>query len=159
MIALPDGGALVVGGWRSRRPKEQADEAAQPTTTVERFNPETRTWAPTDGFDASGRRPAMAVLADGRVLAVAGANTAIYDPAARTWTGSVPIPDHRNDATAVLLEDGSVLVAGGWQEWVPDTPGCPDAHSGHVALRPRDRTALGPPRIRTNRAPGSGFGA
>lgn len=124
MIALPDGGALVVGGMHS--PTEgAAGEASQPTTTVERFNPETQTWASTDGFDASGRRPAMAVLADGRVLAVAGANTAIYDPAARTWAGSVPIPDHRNDATAVLLEDGSVLVAGGWQEWVPDTPGCP----------------------------------
>jgi hypothetical protein len=124
MIALPDGGALVVGGLRS--PSEgAAGEASQPTTTVERFNPETRTWAPTDGFDASGRRPALAVLVDGRVLAVAGANTAIYDPEARIWTKSAPIPDQRNDATAVLLEDGSVLVAGGWWRWLPDTPGCP----------------------------------
>ncbi len=114
MIAIPDGGALVVGG-----------ETSQPTSIVERFDPSTGTWAPTDDFDASGRRPAMAVLADGRVLAVAGARTAIYDPEARIWTESEPIPDQRNDATAVLLEDGSVLVAGGWQVWVPDTPGCP----------------------------------
>ena len=124
VVALPDGGALAVGGSVAST-EGAGGEAFQPTTIVERLDPLTGTWARTDGFDASGRRPAMAVLADGRVLAVAGANTAIYDPEAGTWTASTPIPDHRNDATAVLLEDGSVLVAGGWWRWVPDTPGCP----------------------------------
>lgn len=127
IIALPDGGALAIGSRRAvtEDAEGEAVDPPRPTMTADRFDPSTGEWAANGGFDAAGRRPAMAMLADGRVLAVAGANTAIYDPAARTWTGSVPIPDHRNDATAVLLEDGSVLVAGGWWRWVPDTPGCP----------------------------------
>jgi len=120
LVALADGGALVVGGeLTGAGPEGVIVHSPGVMSNVERFDPTTGTWSLTDEFDAAGRRPATAVLADGRVLAVAGTNAAIYDPASGAWTGAVPIPDHRFDATAVLLEDGSVLVAGGWSTWVP----------------------------------------
>jgi hypothetical protein len=66
-------------------------------------------------------------MQDGRVLTAAGTDTEIYDSASGTWSVTASIPGGRNDAAAVLLEDGSVLVGGGWTVWVPDTPGCPTA--------------------------------
>jgi hypothetical protein len=126
IVALPDGGALVLGGVLAGI--GAAGETLYPSgvmSSVERFDPGTNTWSPTDDFDAAGRRPATAALADGQIFAVAGRNAAIYNPLSGVWTTISPIPDLRYDATAVLLEDGSVLVAGGWSTWVPDTPGCP----------------------------------
>jgi hypothetical protein len=69
---------------------------------------------------------AAVTMKGGRVLLVAGAEAEIYDPGTGTWSATIPIPDGRNDASAILLDDGSVLVAGGWSVWIPDTPSCPN---------------------------------
>jgi N-acetylneuraminic acid mutarotase len=61
-------------------------------------------------------------LASGRVLLVAGfnqlensaiADARLYDPATDSWTPIAKLAAERSTHTAVLLEDGSVLVAGG----------------------------------------------
>lgn len=67
-----------------------------------------------------------AVLADGRVLLVGGANTVgyrisadpvagaeIYDPATRAWSPAAPLPVARYAVLAVTLADGRVLLLGG----------------------------------------------
>jgi hypothetical protein len=115
VAALPDGGALVV-----RRD-------AGGGLVAERFDAAQRTWARTAdmGIPTAAGRPTTVALRDGRVLVVAGTYATVYDPTAAAWTATVAIPDGRNDASAVMLDDGTVLVGAGWSEWVPDTPGCP----------------------------------
>ncbi|MBK7580869.1 MAG: hypothetical protein IPI67_11745 [Myxococcales bacterium] len=74
-------------------------------------------WTVTSNNMAVGRASAEAMrLADGKVLVVAGANSAtaeLYDPATRSWatTGSMSIS--RPGAAAALLQNGKVLVTGG----------------------------------------------
>ncbi len=65
-------------------------------------------------------------LADGRVLLFGGeeggyigcgpCTNASYclDPAAKTWHAGPPLPLAMSDASATLLPDGQVLIAGGW---------------------------------------------
>jgi TonB family protein len=89
---LNDGTVLIVG-----------------TDGVETFNPLTNTFrkvAPTPGT------PALCVLlASGKVL-VTGASTQIYDPASQSFTPGPVLKGPQSGATATLLDNGSVLVAG-----------------------------------------------
>ena len=63
----------------------------------------------------------IVVLANGKVLFAGGWVSAqnrlsaseVYDPAAGSWAPTVPLPHMRADGQAVLLADGSVLIAGG----------------------------------------------
>lgn len=113
MVALPDGGALVVGGRDGE-------------TTAERFDPASRTWSAVAGRAPAGVRPAVAVLRDGRVLVVSGKAAKLFHPATGRWRRTASLPGGMWDASAVLLKDGSVLVGGGWTQpaYPGDTPGC-----------------------------------
>jgi len=131
LVALQDGGALVVGGTRTRTVTEDGETVypREGTASAERFDAASRTWSRTSDMAKVAGGAAAVTMRDGRVLVVAGTDAETYDPATGTWSATIPIPDGRNDASAVLLDDGSVLVAGGWSVWVPDTPSCPDALS------------------------------
>jgi hypothetical protein len=113
VLALPDGGALVLGGSRGE-------------DWAELFNAETRTWQRVDGTSPSGESPAAAVLDDGRVLVVSGRRAKLWDPASGLWARTASLPGGMWEASAVVLDDGSVLVGGGWTEAVPEgeTGGC-----------------------------------
>jgi hypothetical protein len=130
LVALPDGGALLVGNTRVW------DDRAE-LTRVLRFDAWTGTW--TDAADpwasfldgTSGqwlatpgnrRHAALAArLADGRVLVAGGesagtvARTAeLFDPATGTWLTLPDMPSERADGDAVRLDDGSVMLVGGY---------------------------------------------
>jgi hypothetical protein len=72
------------------------------------------------------RGVSLVELSDGRVMALGGstsqyigtepilADTFILDLAAKTWSAGPKMIEARTNATATLLPDGSVLVAGGW---------------------------------------------
>lgn len=64
-----------------------------------------------DGFVATR-------LLDGRVLVIGttAASAELYDPATGTFTSTGPMTTGRDSATATLLKDGRVLVAGGMPE-------------------------------------------
>ena len=124
LVALQDGGALVIGG--SPTWVFDARRTGEGTASAERFDAASRTWSRTNDMAKPAAGAAAVTMQDGRVLVVAGTDAEIYDPATGTWSATRPIPDGRNDASAVLLDDGSVLVAGGWSVWVPGTPSCPD---------------------------------
>jgi hypothetical protein len=136
LVALPDGGAIVAGGFSSER-----------LATVERFDPASNTWAAADDLPVAVSAPSGIRLADGRVLLAGGsvrdpepvgndpskfasgltADSTVFDPATGTWTPTTPMPSPRTGASPVLLADGSVLfAAGSAAEGNPsDTPGCP----------------------------------
>ena len=68
--------------------------------------------------------PAAVALPDGRALVAGGASTGdgesvplasaeLYDPQTNLWTPAAPMSRPRQGATATVLPDGRVLVAGG----------------------------------------------
>jgi hypothetical protein len=114
---LPDGTVLVVGG---------RNQDLIRLASAEIFNPVTRTWR-TIGSMASRRAGHTATLYLGedeegssfKVLVVGGGTSSappeIYDERTGTWS-TVAVPDglqRRNCHTATLLDDGTVLIAGG----------------------------------------------
>ena len=83
---------------------------------AEWFDPDQMAWSPAvdPGIAVGEGRAAMATLRDDRVLTISGDEARIFEPEG-LWTRARSIPDGpRNDASAGLLADGSVLVTGGW---------------------------------------------
>lgn len=113
---LKDGRVLIAGGL--------GGEGRTGTASADVYDPVTNRWSPTGSMIQLRYQHAAAVLPDGKVLVVAGysdnygpkRNTAeLYDPATGTWapTGALPQGYTPIDATATVLGDGQVLVAGG----------------------------------------------
>jgi hypothetical protein len=67
----------------------------------------------TDAPASLSDAPTLTALADGRALLIDEGGDEIYDPATRAWTATGPMLNPRSGATATLLDDGRVLVAGG----------------------------------------------
>ncbi len=89
----------------------------------------TSQWIPGGSLLEPRDSPTLVTLANGKVLAIGGgnygyaiANTAVtrgvelYDPSTRSWVVAKPLPVQRRDHTATLLQDGQVLVVGGWDD-------------------------------------------
>jgi hypothetical protein len=105
---LDDGTVLIVGGGYA---------------SAEIYDPETGSFFPTDSMATSRSLHTATLLFDGTVLVVGGAPgpeqnrqiVEVYDPATGTFseTGRLNVPGGRNEHTATLLPDGTVLVAGG----------------------------------------------
>jgi hypothetical protein len=104
-LVATSGGALAVYA-----PTEAADLRA------EWFDPDRVAWSPAGdpGMPIGEGRAVAVTLRDERVLVIGGDEARILKPGG-SWTPAPSIPDGpRNDASAGLLPDGSVLVAGGW---------------------------------------------
>jgi Kelch motif len=111
--ALDDGSVLLTGGYDG--------------TVVERsselYRPATDTWAPTGAMNVERWHFTATKLRDGSVLVAGGAGSGapaavtrtaeLYDPAAGRWSLTASMAEPREGATASLLADGTVLVAGG----------------------------------------------
>jgi beta-lactamase regulating signal transducer with metallopeptidase domain len=108
---LADGSVLVVGGgadngWSSR------------LATSERYDPRTNTFVPAGTMQERRFKLGNATvrLSNGDVL-VAGGSTHVelYDAAAGSFRAiGAPMDNARNLGAAVLLDDGSVLISGGY---------------------------------------------
>lgn len=141
LVALADGGALVAGGrvWL-----EPPGYAREPTSRTDRFDPKTSTWTPTGDMAVAAADRTGIRLPDGQVLVAGGdltvheanvdfpltgltADAEIYDPEADVWESTTPMPRSRSGASAIVLEDGSVLLVGGIKAHASpgDTPACP----------------------------------
>jgi len=108
---LADGRVLVMGGEYS---DTSGTFSQNWTGTGEIYDPLTDTWSPTPAPPfASGAigDAAACLLADGRLLVgdVFSRSSAIYDPATNTWSTTSSSTYMSNEASWVLLQDGSVL--------------------------------------------------
>jgi hypothetical protein len=144
LVALADGGALLVGGLLAFDAGDFGVSLV-PTPTAERFDPRSGAWSRTSESPTAAAGQTVVTLADGRVLVAGGditvnepdldvtpagltAAASIYDPATGIWQATEPMPRPRSGSSAVLLDDGSVLLAGGVMALRPDdTPSCPVA--------------------------------
>jgi hypothetical protein len=110
---LSDGLVLAAGG----------DTGTFPTSKAELYNPSSGTWTATGSLNQARENYVLAVLPNGKVLVAGGATSErflgvtssaeIYDPGTGTWTRTGSMNQARQGATATVLSNGKVLVAGG----------------------------------------------
>lgn len=167
LVALPDGGALLVGRTESGDWSDGEQNGSVTIVRTLRFEPLAGRWTEIDrsveADDGSGIlesvvsgrvNPGAAVvsLADGRVLVAGGQPldaglatdaAALYDPAGGTWTALPPMPEHRAGGTAVALPDGSALLVGGYYE-PTSTEFIPECEEGPTGLASTVRFVPGP---------------
>jgi hypothetical protein len=85
-------------------------------TTIELFDPATQTWTagPTLTTSRSEHRTvALTGAQAGRFLIVSGTNAEVYDSLTSTRVAGPTLKKSRTQASATVLSDGNVLVAGG----------------------------------------------
>jgi hypothetical protein len=109
---LADGRVLVVGGYKD-------DWLA----TAELYDPDSGRWTATGSMAIARGGHTATLLHDGRVLVAGGVNgpngeyatlsaAELYDPSSGKWTATGSLATARS-GQAILLPDGTVLVAGG----------------------------------------------
>lgn len=114
---LADGRVLVTGGFPIYG---QFDNV---TATAEIFDPATETWSPAGSMPIGRAAHELAVLPDGRVVAVGGTDNYgvsyvgdvhVLDPSTGGWQAAGALQEGRNNVGVAVLSDGRVLVAGGY---------------------------------------------
>eukprot|EP01045_Picozoa_sp_COSAG04_P027891 COSAG04_NODE_4188_length_2245_cov_4.831911_1_plen_522_part_00 len=114
-VALPDGRAMVIGGWDSANQR--------PLASVEVLAPDGSGWSALAPMGTAREVAAAVVLPCGKVL-VAGGKTArqadsavktaeLWDPATGAWSDLPPMAQERQRAHCCVLPSGRVAVVGG----------------------------------------------
>jgi N-acetylneuraminic acid mutarotase len=116
-VLLPDGKVLLAGG----------DDGHNDLLDAVVYDPATNTWTSVPTSLTIGGLPTAAVLQSGKVIVTASvspvANSVIFDPTAGTWANGPSMNNvHLLGATATLLSDGRVLVAGGVTAYQQNSP-------------------------------------
>jgi uncharacterized protein (TIGR03437 family) len=116
MTLLPNGNVLVATG--------SPTSAFAPVKSCEIYNPQTGTWSLTGELAVPRTTPATAWLPNGKVLLAGGTDNNVsnnpinsaelYDPATGQWSATGNLLVARDGATAILLPNGKVFVAGGY---------------------------------------------
>ena len=117
---LQNGKVLIVGGALSSR--------LDPVATAEVYDPATGTFTMTGAMATAREQHTATLLADGRVLIVGGttstgtgdlhrtATVEVYEPSTGSFSVTGSMAEARTLHTAMLLQNGKVLVAGGGDE-------------------------------------------
>jgi hypothetical protein len=114
---LDNGTVLVAGGF---------DSSYNPSVSAELYDSASGTWTATGSMHNARVTHTATLLDPGEVLVAGGfKNTTtrgsvflhsaeLYDPASGTWTATGSMATARGEHTATLLDNGKVLVAGGF---------------------------------------------
>jgi N-acetylneuraminic acid mutarotase len=131
-VLLESGDVLIAGGGAATSHADcggvpNCGPIADPLASTERFDTASGTWRAAASMKTPRYSFTLTRLADGRVLAVGGVDETtpigastrsaeVYDPNADQWTAvaDLPVPD-REHHSAVLLDDGRLMVVGGKQ--------------------------------------------
>jgi len=121
---LPSGKVLIVGG--------ENDQGV--LATSELYDPQTNSFALSGSMAVPRSRHTATLLANGKVLIAGGSSekalfpggiggipmqtAELYDPSTGTFQFTVSMQTGRIGHTATLLPDGTVLIAGGYKDWV-----------------------------------------
>lgn len=117
LAVLPEGKVLAIGG---------DDASGNALATCEVYDVATETWTAVAPMSTPRERHTATVLGDGRVVVIGGntttifnygfqtASVEIYDPATGQWSDGGQLLQARQDHSATLLPDGTILVVGGW---------------------------------------------
>ena len=115
-VAMPDGEVVFMGGFDLG--------TGRPLDRVLRFDPKDKSWSQGAPMPVQQYGYAMAGLLNGSVLVAGGQGTAggvsvlattwLYSPQLNTWRKVGNLHVARSGATAVVLTDGRVLIAGGY---------------------------------------------
>jgi hypothetical protein len=121
---MPDGRVLIVGGETMSLEDERSVGSL---ASAELWDPVTEAFEPAGSMAEIRSRHQAARLPDGRVLVTGGsaarftdviddayASTELWDPATRTFSAGPSMIHARRSFTLTVLEDGSVVVIGGW---------------------------------------------
>jgi hypothetical protein len=113
-VTLAKGSVLVEGGLTT---------GGAPLAAAEVFNSATGSWSAAGSLAVARARHTATLLPNGQVLVAGGcaasgcstltASAELYDPASNHWTATGSLNVARAGHTAVLLQDGKVLVVGG----------------------------------------------
>ena len=134
-VRLLDGRIFVAGG-----------EGVSGTglNSVEIYNPSTGTWQVTSNMSTARVNPTATLLNNGKVLVVGGysydsdccplTSAEIYDPATGTFSPTGSLSTGRRNSTATLLNNGSVLIAGGYDGSNLDAPEIYDPVTGKFSV-------------------------
>ena len=110
---LPNGNVLAAGGYGN----------GVVLMTAEIYDSATATWTPAGNLLARRAEHTATLLPDNKVLVAGGfgrdypygshTSAELFDPASRTWTSTGSLLTRRDQHTATLLRDGTVLIAAG----------------------------------------------
>jgi len=130
-VRLNDGRVFMAGG---------EDASKTSVASVELYNPVTGSWALTSPMKADRVKPTATLLRNGKVLVVGGyqgnseccalASSELYDPKTGAFSDTGSMTTARRNHTATLLEDGKVLIAGGYDGTYLDAPELYDPDTG-----------------------------
>jgi hypothetical protein len=98
-----------------------SDVVDDATTGAELYDPASGTWAAAGNMIMDGFTTAT-LLRDGTVLVRGDGGSELFDPDSGTWAETASTASQRHDHAAILLPDGTVLVAGGHTNGDQPTP-------------------------------------
>ncbi|MEZ4298811.1 MAG: kelch repeat-containing protein [Polyangiaceae bacterium] len=107
-VRLLDGRVLVVAGYTITQ-----NGGGIALGSAELYYPAAQAWVNTSPMGSVKGTPRVALLPDGRVLAVAGPDAELFDPVTATWAPTGAPVVARDNPGAAALADGRVLFAGG----------------------------------------------
>lgn len=116
---LQNGKVLVAGGMQSM------EAGVNPLASTELFDPASCAWTLVAAMTTPRYFHTAIRLSTGKILVVGGqsapilgstllASAEVFDPASNTWTSAGQMFQARTNHTATLLDDGRVLIAGGF---------------------------------------------
>jgi N-acetylneuraminic acid mutarotase len=119
--SMPDGRVLVTGGFNSCD-----DDFCKDTASTEIYDPDSGKWSPTGRLLNPRESHTATLLENGDVLVAGGTiengdmgrstplkDAEVYEPTTGRWTAAPSMLQAHTGASAVLLSNGWVLVAGG----------------------------------------------
>lgn len=116
LALLPDGRVLAAGGYETRQ-----GGVGNVSRAAELYDPRTGEWSAVQPLPRPRTGGVVLALQDGRVLSALGSagparfpiDAHLFDPASLSWREAARPLFGRENASAFLLPDGKVMVAGG----------------------------------------------